>query len=239
MFKNLEETKKNLILPSQIEKINKDLDEGAADLLDKKNKRKSLLSETCESYAQNKNNDYSIYLCLYKDNALEEKFFTWDEFCEIPKPKLTEWFVTYMEGTKHLSPANIKYLAINPMFSLYYNLLGGKNLHTFFPQPIYELSFYQLNLLNYGKILNSIIENVEGIPEAVKKEPDDLLAYAESKNKHKGLVEKSKDKQGFSVMGATKKDMDEMGISDELAVSPFEMAKKKGSLTIEDFQNFS
>lgn len=237
--KNLEQTKKNLIIPSQITKINKDIDEGTADLLEKKNKRKSLLSETCESYARNKNNDYSIYLSLYRDKDLKEKFFTWDEFCEVPKSQLNEWFVTYMNETKHLSPENIKYLAINAMFALYYNLLGSKNLHTFFPQPIYELSFYQLNLLNYGKILNSILENIEGIPEEIKKEPDDLLAYAESKNKHKDLVDKSKDKQGFSVMGATKKDMDEIGVSDELAVSPFELAKKKGALTIEDFQDFS
>ena len=87
--------------------------------------------------------------------------------------------------------------------------------------------------------MNSILENIEGIPESIKSNPDDLIDYAESKQKNKNVVEKSKDKQGFSVVGATKKDMDEMGVSDELAVSPFELAKKKGSLTIEDFQNMS
>ena len=112
-------------------------------------------------------------------------------------------------------------------------------LNKFFTKPIYELSFYQLNLLNYAKVLNSIIENVEKIPESIKKHPDKLLDYAEAKSKNKDVVEKSKDKQGFSVVGATKKDMGEMGVSDELSVSPFQLAKEKGSLTIEDFQNFS
>jgi hypothetical protein len=52
-------------------------------------------------------------------------------------------------------------------------------------------------------------------------------------------VEKSQGKQGFSVMGATTKDMGEMGLKDELSLSPFDLAKDKGSLTIEDFQNLS
>ncbi len=62
---------------------------------------------------------------------------------------------------------------------------------------------------------------------------------SKSKRKNKNVVDKSKDKQGFSVVGATRKDMDEMGVSDEVSVSPFDLAKKKGSLTLEDFQDFS
>ena len=104
---------------------------------------------------------------------------------------------------------------------------------------MYDFSFYQLNLLNYAKILNSIIENHGKIPDKIKKDPDRLLAYAESKSKNKAIVDKGKGKQGFSVMGASKEDMGEMGVSDELSVSPFELAKKKGSLTIKDFQNFA
>ena len=236
---NLEDTKKNLIIPSQIENINKDIEEGRQKLNDLSAKRKSLLAETCESYAAKKNNDYSIYLCLYQPQDHNLRFFTWDEFCEMPKVTLGELFTEYVKATQHLNPENIKYLSISSVFALYYNILGGKNLHKLFDCPAYELSFYQLNLLNFAKILHSILENVEGIPSEIKKEPDDLLAYAESKRKNKNIVEKSKGKQGFSVMGATKKDMDEMGVSDELAVSPFELAKNKGSLTLEDFQDFS
>ena len=235
----LKQTKKNLIIPSQIENINADIaaaDKEHGELL---LKRQSLLTETCESYAKNKNNDYSIYLCLYKGKKRTKKFLGWDEFCELPKPALSELFTDYLTASKHLSLSNIKYLALSPMFSSYYNVLGSKNLHDFFKKPVHELTFYQLNLLNYTKILNSILENVEGIPESIKSCPDDLIDYAESKQKNKNVVEKSKDKQGFSVMGATKKDMDEMGVSDELAVSPFELAKKKGALTLEDFQNMS
>ncbi|MFT6604385.1 MAG: hypothetical protein ACJARO_001904 [Bacteriovoracaceae bacterium] len=117
--------------------------------------------------------------------------------------------------------------------------MGQENLYKFFDENIYSLSYYQLNLLNYAKILNSIIENVENVPENIKQDPDELLSFAESQSKNKEVRERSKDKQGFSVMGATKKDMGEMGVSNETDISPFELAKKKGSLTIEDFQNFS
>jgi hypothetical protein len=238
-LKNLQETKKNLALPSQIRKINKDIARAEGDLQDKQIKRKALVADTCESYSNNKNNDYSIYLCLYKDQELTKKFFTWDHFCAVSKATLNELFGLYVTTVDHLTVNNIKFLALNPMFSIYYNLMGNANIHNFFDKPIYTLTFYQLNLLNYGKVLNSIIENIEGIPDGVKQNPDDLLAYADSKSKHKKVADKSKEKQGFSIVGATKEDMQEMGVHDELSVSPFELAKEKGSLTIEDFQNFS
>lgn len=238
-IENLEETKKNLIIPSQIEGIEKDIEQSQKELKEKEDKRNSLLTETCETYARNKSNDYSIYISFYKDESLKEKLFTIEEFDELDKKEISEWFACYMEGSSHLSIDNIKYLAISNIFTMYYNILGVKNLYKLIPHKPYSFSFYQLNLLNYAKILNSIIENYEKIPESIKKHPDRLLAYAESKNKNKEIVEKGKNKQGFSVMGATKEDMGEMGVSDELSVSPFELAKKKGSLTIEDFQNFS
>ena len=238
-LENLRETKRNLIIPSQIENINKDITEAEDKLTKIQIKKSELLTQTCESYAALKNNDYSIYVLLHKDDACTQKLFGWDEFGELSKVALKEWLVSYGEISKHLNIEYIKYLAISPIFSLYYNITGHKNLHSFFQKPVFELTFYQLNLLNYGRVLHSILENIEGIPEQIKKNPDDLLDYAESKRKNKDVVEKSKDKQGFSVMGATQKDMKDMGVSDEAAVSPFELAKKKGALTLEDFQNFS
>lgn len=238
-IKNLKETKKNLIIPSQINSIKEDIEKSETDLSELLSKRGSLFTSTCESYASNKNNDYSIYLSFYKNESLDEKFFTWDEFCETPKVELQDMFLKYIQGTEHLSISNIKYLSISNVFSIYYNILGQKSLHKFFDKKIYSLSYYQLNLLNYAKILNSILENVEQIPESIKHDPEELLSFAESQSRNKEIKDKSKDKQGFSVMGATKKDMGEMGVSEETDASPFELAKKKGSLTIEDFQNFS
>lgn len=237
--KNLLETKRNLIVPSQIENINKDLEEAEAKLKNLKDKKASLLTQTCEGYSATKNNDYSLYILLHKDPSCTQKLFNWEEFGELSKVQLQEWLLAYGEMSGHLTLDYIKHLAISAIFGLYYNITGDKNLYAFFQKPVFELTFYQLNLLNYGRVLHSILENIEGIPEEIKKNPDDLLDYAESKRKNKDVVEKSKDKQGFSVMGATQKDMKDMGVSDEAAVSPFELAKKKGALTLEDFQNFS
>ena len=238
-LKNLHDTKSNLIIPSQIENINKDITEAAEKLNALNGKKHSMLTQTCEGYAQLKSNDYSIYLCLYRDQKFKKKFLSWERFGELTKPELGELLEVYTNGSEHLNINNIKHLALSHIFSMYYNLTGGENLQNFFGAPLPELSFYQLNLLNYGKVLNSILENVEGIPQGIKEDPDDLMAYAESKRKNKNVVEKSRDKQGFSVMGATNKDMKDMGVSDETSISPFDLAKKKGSLTLEDFQDFS
>jgi hypothetical protein len=238
-IEGLNETKKNLIIPSQIKQIEEDLKEAQAKLDAKDKERNELLAETCESYARNKSNDYSIYLSFYADKKCSKTFFSKEEFEELTKQELTQWFMHYVETTSSLSIENIKYLAISSVFTMYYNILGSKQLFRFFNKPIYKYSFYQLNLLNYAKVLNSILENVEKIPESVKKHPDQLIDFAEAKSRNKDVVAKSQDKQGFSVVGASKEDMGEMGVSDELSVSPFQLAKEKGSLTIEDFQNFS
>jgi len=237
-IEGLQDTKKSLIIPSQINQVDKDLSEARKKQEVKEKERQELLSETCESYARNKSNDYSIYLSYFSDKECTKNLFSTEEYEELTKQELTDWFLRYIKATEHLSIENIKYLAISTSFSMYYNLLGSKQLYRFFDKPIYDYSYYQLNLLNYAKVLNSILENVEKIPEAIKKHPDDLIDYAEAKSKNKDIVEKSRDKQGFSVVGASKDDMGEMGVSDELSVSPFQLAKKKGSLTIEDFQNF-
>tara|TARA_R100000808_G_C2149557_1_gene157980 strand:+ start:2580 stop:3569 length:990 start_codon:yes stop_codon:yes gene_type:complete len=237
-IETLQETKRNLIIPSQIRSVEEDLDKANQDLNEKFAKRQSLLAETCESYARNKSNDYSIYLSFFKTPEMSEKYFSLEEFHEISKPKLAEWFAAYSNAVEILSIENIKYLAISNVFSMYYGILGGANIYKFIQRPVYEFSFYQLNLLNYAKVLHSILENVEKIPESVKKDPDQLMSYAESNNKRRETVQKGEGKQGFSVMGATQKDMGEMGVKDELSVSPFELAKEKGSLTIEDFKNF-
>ena len=238
-IKNLEETRKNLIIPSQIETVSNDLKEANEKLQVIFTKRQSLLTDTCESYAKNKANDYSIYLSFYGNPKCDKRFFKRSDFDELSKKDLASWFGAYGIGIKDLTIENIKYLAISDVFSMYYNLLGSKGLYRFINKPVYKFSFYQLNLLNYARVLHSILENVDKIPDSIKKDPDKLLAFAEGKNRHKDTVEKSKDKQGFSVVGATSKDMGEMGVKDELSLSPFELAKEKGSLTIEDFQNFS
>ena len=237
-LENLQETKKNLIIPSQIRQLEEDEKEYQDKVEKQEKERRELLSETCENYARNKSNDYSIYLSYYKNPKMDEKFFSKEEYESLTKKELTNWFLEYAKATNDLNINNIKYLAISNVFTMYYNILGSKQLYRFFDKPVYEYTYYQLNLLNYAKVLNSILENVEKIPDSIKKHPDQLMAFAEAKSRNKDVVQKSQEKQGFSVMGASNEDMKEIGVADELSVSPFQLAKEKGSLTIEDFQNF-
>lgn len=236
---NLKDTKKNLIIPSQIEQIKNDIEEVEKKISIAKAKRNSLMSETCEGYAKNKSNDYSIYISFYKDKECKEKLFTFEEFDQLTKEEVSHWFESYLNVTDHLSIRNIKYLSISNIFSMYYNLLGANNLHKIVEKPIYDFSFYQLNLLNYCKVLHSILENHQKIPDHIKKDPDELLNYAESASKNKNMVNKSRNRQGYSVMGASNQDMKEMGVKDPTSVSLQDLAKEKGSLTIEDFKKFA
>ena len=235
-LEGLHVTRKNVAIPHQIELLTIDIERAekvVAEILEKKS---SLLPETCESYAQKKSNDLVIYYSYYTNEKCSKRAFSWEEYCSLTKEELHQLFVIYNEAIMDLNIDNIKYLAISNFFSLYANVLGSKNMHTFLDKPMPDHTFYQLHLLNYAKILTSIVENVQNIPDNCKDDPDKLIDYASSAAKGDKMKDKSRESDGYSVVGARRKEMDSMGVSDVTKVDIHKLAAAKGgSLTMEDF----
>ncbi len=232
---NLEKTKANLILESQKDQVRKDL-ENAKEKLDKLiDQKRELLNNTCESYAQNKLNNEVLFLSLYKDDELKERLYTRDEFEDFSILRLNRLFGEYNEATAHLSTESIKQLATLGFFTNYYNIVE-KNPQDFFRGNLYDWTFYQVNLINYGKIFKNIFENVPDIPDAIKEDPDALLEFAQSSGKRREAMERSSNADSYSLVGATKKDLAHMGVQEGEAQSLEAFAAKKGGkLGITDF----
>ena len=91
--------------------------------------------------------------------------------------------------------------------------------------------------MSYARVFQNIFENVQDIPPEIQKHPDALLDFAESTKKASKFKERASNKDGYSVVGATRKDMRRMGIGDQDdTIDISALAKQKGgTLSLQDF----
>ena len=231
--------KKSLVIPSQIKAIEKEIEEAQGEVNEWEKKKQDLLHDTCETYTDKKVNDFGMWVLFYKNRDLDKRFYTWQEFYEIDKPQVMELFTIFARATQKINVENLKYIALAPFFSNYYNLLGNMG-HTFFgDKPVYKLSFNQITLLSYAKVFKNIFENISDIPDEVRNRPDALLQFAESNKKAEKFRSRAASKDGYSVVGATQRDMKRMGLGkgeDTIDISTLAKQKgKDGRLTAQDF----
>jgi hypothetical protein len=102
-----------------------------------------------------------------------------------------------------------------------------------------ELTFYQINLLNYAKMFTSIFENHE-IPNDVRDSAEKILKHLkdakDAKNKVEKISNKAKKSDGFSFAKATDKDLKKMGVDKRGTRDIHDIAEEKGGeLNMDDF----
>ena len=234
-IKGLNKSLAKLVIEKQQLQIKDTIKTEQENLQKKREERDSLLQGTCEKYAATKQNNFILFKSLFKDEGLQESKFTAEEFDELTSRSLIMWLGLYVESTKHLDPDRIKSLALSNFFTNYFSLCGD-NSSVFFGGRIYEWTFYQINLINYGKIFKNIFENVPNIPDHIKDDPDAVLEFASQKGKRDEYEERGADKDAYSVMGASTKDMAKMGVEPKGGVDLHEYASEKGNrLSMQDF----
>lgn len=238
---SLVKNKKNIYLKSALDQVNKQIVEAEEKLSSLKSKKEALVSNSADKYALNRANDFYIVNSFYKDKELGEKLYTEKEFEYASTAEVSKLVQTYNEFHQTFSETNIKNLAIQDFYKSYYSFID--NLSDFFGKPVVDLTNYQLNLTLYTKIFKNILEQYsEDIPDRIKGDPDGLLDYANSsESREKIKQELSKDSGASTIVGATKEDMDELGLSQPKQGKTLEdLAKEKGgSLSMKDLMNLS
>ena len=78
-------------------------------------------------------------------------------------------------------------------------------------------------------------------PRKIKNDPEALLDYSNSSQAREEMKKKfSGDNAASTIVGATKEDMEDLGLHQNTGVSLAEEAKKKGgSLSMKDLMNLS
>lgn len=228
------EQKKNTYLKSQIDILNKQLNDSLLKINELKNKRNSYLGNTCEHYAEQRVTEEFLKFTIYKDKNLDTFFYLEEEFDNINSDNLSELIKIYNSILNNFSDSRIQKLVLEDFFS-YYMPYCEDPIH-FYGKPIINLTYNQLRLILYARYFKNILSTNDKIPENYKKDPDKLIDYVNANEKAKEKMQQ-KDNQATSIVGATKEDYKyiNMDKGNTKNVSLAEEAKKKGgSLDMKD-----
>ena len=228
---NLEKSLTKIVLPSQQEVHKKLIIEEKAKLYVAKGKRKELIGKTASEYASNRSNEDFLSNLLYRDEELKTLFFSEEEFGELDERQLGFLMEKYYSFMNKFSDLNIQKASLEDCFSLF--MPHCEKPYDLFGKPMYLFTLYQLKLLAYGRMFLHIFQNVDKIPDYIRKDPEALINFSESSRNKETLTKKMKDNSATAVFGATKQDLDYIDPSAKQVSLSELLAKNNGQLNME------
>lgn len=216
----LSDTKKKQILPSAAAEYEKQIEEEQRKLKIIIDEKYSLIGMTVESYSQRMVNDYYIINNIYKDKNCSELFFNKTSFDDLDDDEVYNIISIYNETTNLFDDDKLKRLALQDFYQSYY-YLANDNLKDFFGKPIINLTFNQIKLGNYSKYFKSLLESTDNskIPKDFRFDPDKLESYINTKRESDKVLDGSGG-GSTSLVGATNKDLEDLGLKDQVAKFP-------------------
>lgn len=229
---NLIKTKDHIFLPSQKEKHEELIKEEQAKLNKLIDRKNELITVTAESFATKVCSEEFIRTLVYEDDKLLKLKFNIDEFGELSIQELNQLSSQHLKINKEINEESIQKMVLEDFFGLYISLCEDPS--AFFGKPIHELSAFQLKLLLYGRIFNSIFQNHDDIPNEIKKNPEEIFKFIDRKKAREKFQNSNADKDGSMVFGATREDLDILDPSAKKISLSEQIAKNGGSLSMED-----
>ena len=242
---NLRITKSKLFRDTDLNSVQKQIDDAESEIKNLKILKEALIGVTCESFASKKTNEYFIYRALFDDNLLQKRKFSQRDYDELEENDIYELVKIYNEALSKFSPQTIKRISVSPQFSNSF-ALAANNPYTYYGKPIVQLTFYQINLFNDAVYFKSIIERSNGsVPQEVINDPDKLVEWfnaTQTADKlideaEKNLAKNGKESLGggISIVGASASDMKKIGMENKGGNNLMKLAAEKGgSLSFED-----
>lgn len=236
-LENLIQTKNKLVLERDIKPVQKKIEEASSKIYRRSLLRSELLGLTCDLYADKKISEYYILFSLRKDN---KPFLSTEEIEDLDVETVSKIKSQYNEKMKKFSSDNIKRISVSPFFLNFY-FLCDKNPQVFYGKPIVELTFHQAELVTFARKYMNLMENAKNpAPDYLYDDPDGLIEYYEGARNADHLVDSGQDKDATTIVGATNKEMEKLGLDKQEGqstkkISLAEQASKKGgSLSMQD-----
>ena len=236
MLKGMRKTKSKLFLQTQIDSINKDIEENELQLSTILAEKETIIGFTAEEYAQRRINEYYMYISILDENG--NRLFKEDEFQELDEEQVAEIMTVYSKNNEKFKAEVLKKIALADFFTNIFYLCDD-NVFNFYGKPVINLTFYQIEIYSYGRYFKSLIQNSEDkIPDHIVEDPDKLIEWAQSSKNVKEVLEKNSGEEAgaSSIMGATKQDLAKAGVNQDQDV--IDLSKKAeeqgGRLSMDD-----
>lgn len=205
-IKNLKQTARAVFLQSQKEDFLNQVEEKSKELIVLREKRKEIVGQTAESYAEIRSGDEILRFLLFKNKELTDHLYSEEEFGELESWQILKLSEIHADVQKRLTDSTIQKAVLRPFFSMYLSLC--EDVNGFYGKPITELTIYQLRVVLFGRMFYNIFQYTDNIPDHIKDDPKKLLSYSESQrngDKNSGGIKDDSD--ASAVFGATAEDM--------------------------------
>ena len=223
---NAEIGKSKAILKRDQDYFLEELKKAKNELKDLENQKISLIGNSAEIFASKKSYDVLISRSLYKDSELKTPII--QENDDIADSELENYYSIYNNHTTEINEKIIKKISISPYFINIFAICDN-DVFKFYGKPAIELTLYQIDLFRNGKKHLHILSEMGGnIPKNIEDNPDELVSLYESRKNSQDILDKSQDQQATSIVGATKEDMERMGISNQTGPDLGKLAQSKG-----------
>lgn len=227
---NLKNTKNKLFLPSQKEKHQKLIDEQQSELSFLLSRKSELVRTSAEGYANKMANEEFLRTLIYEDSNLNKLKYSDEDFGSLTSDDIAELSKTYFRISSDLSDLNIQNIVLQDFFNIY--LSGCENPYHFFGKFIHQLTAYQMKLLLYGRIFNNIFQYHDDIPDDIRKDPQAIFDFVDSKKNRENFQSQNKD-GATAIFGATSSDLEILDPSARKVSLSEEIKKSGGSLNME------
>ena len=205
-IKNLKQTARAVFLQSQKEDFLKQVEEKSKEIITLQEKRKEIVGQTAESYAEIRSGDEILRFLLFKDKELTDHLYSEEEFGELESWQVLKLSEIHRDVQKRLTDSTIQKAVLRPFFNMYLSLC--EDVNGFYGKPITELTIYQLRVVLFGRMFYNIFQYTDNIPDHIKDDPEKLLSYSESqRNSDKNSGGIKDDSDASAVFGATAEDM--------------------------------
>jgi len=216
-----------LFLNSQKESTQKTISEKQLEQYELLAKRKEVVGKTAEDYASNMAATEMIRYFVFDSKELDKHAFTEDEFDDLDDVEIMSLHKIQRAVNDRLNELDIQRSVLRPFFSLYLSFCD--NARDFYGKALVDLSVFQLKLVLFGRIFQSIFQYTEDIPDDIRQDTERLMIFSEAKNNKKsGKSFINDDAAGSAVFGGTSQDIKDLAGDSKNAVSLSDEIKKAG-----------
>lgn len=192
-------------------------------------KKSTLLGDVAESFASKSSNEKHISMSFYKDKEFKERLFPDHDFNELSDKQVMGIIGEFKKHNSKFDATTLRKVSILPTYlNMFY--MAPESIYEFYGKAIINLTFYQVDVWGNARKFQNDTQEFRNIPKDIQSDPEKLMEYVELNRNYKKAFPDDKDGEGGggSIVGASKEDLETLGIKSEAHFSFSEELKKKG-----------